>query len=406
MEVAAAAALRVAEPGGGGEAPVATGGWAVVVAYALVVASTQMLWLTFAPIDTDVAHDFSVSTGAVGWLAQVFPLLYVVLALPAGIALDRWFRGSLLAGAWLTAAGGMLRLVSQDFLWAMVGQLVVAVAQPLVLNALTKTATGYLRPAQRPAGIAVGSAGQFVGAIVALAMGPLLEGHHTLGALLPVQALIAVAAATGLSVALRRPPAGGGPPAAIGVDELRAVWRIPLTRTLSALAFLGIGVFVALSTWLQPILHHDHISSTDAGAMLAGMLVAGTVGCGLVPPPVARAGAQRRYLTFVVASLGCCLALLAVVHAQIVADFVLIAAIGFVLLAALPVMLELIERRMGALGGVATGMLLLAGNAGGLIIASIVDALTGVPVAAFLVLAAVGIVGLPAARRVPGIAIT
>ena len=43
-----------------------------------------MLWLTFAPIDTDVARDFGVSKNAVGWLAQVFPLLYVVLALPAG----------------------------------------------------------------------------------------------------------------------------------------------------------------------------------------------------------------------------------------------------------------------------------------------------------------------------------
>ena len=58
-------------------------GWAVVAAYAAVVACTQMLWLTFAPIDTDVARDFGVSKNAIGWLAQVFPLLYVLLALPA-----------------------------------------------------------------------------------------------------------------------------------------------------------------------------------------------------------------------------------------------------------------------------------------------------------------------------------
>ena len=31
-----------------------------------VVACTQMLWLTFAPIDTDVARDFGVSKNAVG----------------------------------------------------------------------------------------------------------------------------------------------------------------------------------------------------------------------------------------------------------------------------------------------------------------------------------------------------
>jgi predicted MFS family arabinose efflux permease len=377
------------------------GGWAIVVSYACVVACTQMLWLTFAPIDTNAARDFGVSASAVGWLAQVFPLLYVVLALPAGIALDRRFRFSLLAGAGLTAVGGLVRLIDQSYLWALLGQLVIATAQPLVLGALTKTATGYLSPSQRPTGIAIGSAGQFIGAIAALVMGPLLIGRHSLGSLLPAQACIACAAFLLLLVAmLRRAPLGGGPPAAIGRRELREVWAVPLMRTLSVLAFLGIGVFVALSTWLQPILHVDGISATAAGAMLAGMLLAGTIGCGIVPALVARRGAERSYLLLVVVWVAGCCGLLAAVHPVLAADAVLIAALGFVLLASLPVILELTERRMGALGGVATGFLLLAGNAGGLIVAVLVDLVVGVPVAAFLLLAIVALCGLPAARRV------
>jgi predicted MFS family arabinose efflux permease len=376
-------------------------GWTVIVAYASVVAATQMLWLTFAPIDTDVARDFGVSQNAVGWLAQVFPLFYVVLALPAGIALDRWFRGALMAGAILTAAGGLLRLVSQDFAWALVGQIVVAFAQPLVLNALTKTASGYLPTRQRPAGIAVGSAGQFVGAVIALVMGPLLEAKHDLGPLLPVQAVLACIAALLLGFALRRPPQGDRPPAAIGLAEIRKVWSVPIMHTLTQLAFLGVGVFVAVSTWLQPILHHDHISSTDAGVMLAVMLVAGTVGCGVVPPKVAREGRERQYLMVAVVWVGCCCVLLALVHSVVVADFILIAAVGFVLLAALPVLLEMTERNMGALGGVATGILLMAGNAGGLIVAIVVGIVDHMPAVAFLVLAFVIFCGIPAARRVP-----
>ena len=225
MTTAASETGRVSRPHRGARA-----GWAVVVAYALVVACTQMLWLTFAPIDTDVARGFGVSKNAVGWLAQVFPLLYVLLALPAGVALDRWFRGSLLAGAWLTASGSLIRLVSPTFLWAMAGQVVIAIGQPFVLNSLTKTATGYLPPRDRPAGIAVGSAGQFAGAVVALLMGPLLEGRQDLGPLLPVQAAIACAAAVALSALLRRPPASEGPPATIGVAETRAVWSVGLIR--------------------------------------------------------------------------------------------------------------------------------------------------------------------------------
>ncbi len=375
-------------------------GWGVIIAYALVVAATQMLWLTFAPIDTDAARDWHVSQNAVGWLANVFPLFYVVLALPAGIALDRWFRSALITGATLTACGGLLRLVAPDFGWAMAGQVVEGIAQPLVLNALTKTATGYLPERARPTGIAVGSAGQFIGAIIALAMGPALEHKHSLGPLLPVQAGLAVVAALALTVVLlRRAPAGEIPSARIGIDELRAVWRVPLIRTLTALAFVGIGVFVALSTYLQPILHRDHISSNDAGLMLAGMLVAGTLGCGLLPPQIARRGAGRAYMLLTCCWITGCCVLLAILHADRVADFIIVAAIGLVLLAALPVLLELTERRMGALGGVATGMLLLAGNGGGLIIAVLVGALDHIPLAAFLALAVAGACGIVPARR-------
>jgi predicted MFS family arabinose efflux permease len=375
-------------------------GWGVVIAYAAVVGATQMLWLTFAPIDTDVARDFHTSESAIGWLANVFPLLYVVLALPAGLALDRWFRRTLITGAGLTAIGGVVRLVDQSYGWAMAGQLLVAVAQPMVLNSLTKVASGYLPERQRPAGIAVGSAGQFVGSIVALAMGPLLEHAHDLGPLLPIQASLGVVAFLILTaVLLADPPRHAGPPAAISLAELRAVWAVPLTRTLAKLAFVGIGVFVALSTYLQPILRHDGISSTAAGLMLAGMLLAGVLGCAAFPPSVARHDGARLYMVFAVSWVcGCCI-LLALFHGTEALDFVFVPAIGLILLAALPVMLELIERRLGAVGGVATGILLLAGNLGGLIVAVIVSLCTGTPWVAFLILGGVTLYGVRPARR-------
>jgi hypothetical protein len=71
------------------EARRARAGWGVVIAYSLLAAATQMLWLTYAAITTDAAHRYGVSVGAIGWLAEIFPLLYVVLAIPAGALLDR-----------------------------------------------------------------------------------------------------------------------------------------------------------------------------------------------------------------------------------------------------------------------------------------------------------------------------
>ncbi len=182
--------------------------------------------------------------------------------------------------------------------------------------------------------------------------------------------------------------------------EARAVWAVALIRRFAWLGFVGIGLFNALSTWLQPILHHDQISSTAAGTMLAGMLLAGIAGCAVVPTVVARRHAERRYLTAAIAWVAVSCVGLAILHRVVVADFVLIAGLGFVLLAALPVILELTERRMGNSGGVATGIILLVGNAGGLAVAVLVGALVDLPAVAFLVMAAVMLLGLPAARRV------
>ncbi|HXQ01135.1 MAG TPA: MFS transporter, partial [Solirubrobacteraceae bacterium] len=180
-------------------------GWSVIVAYSLVCAATQVLWLTFAAITTETARHYGVSVGAVGWLAEIFPLLYVVLAIPAGILLDRWFRPVLGAGGALVAFGGLLRLGGDTFAWVMAGQVTVAVAQPVVLSAVSKLAGEYLPPHQRAAGISLGSAGGFVGMLIALLLGPTLGGHGHIERLLVVEAVLGALPALALLVTLRRP---------------------------------------------------------------------------------------------------------------------------------------------------------------------------------------------------------
>src|ERR1039458_2002979 len=84
--------------------------WLVLGGFSLLVACTQLLWLTFAPITTQAHHALGVSEGAIGDLAVINPLMYVLLALPTGRWLDRRFGRALSAGALLTAGGALLRL--------------------------------------------------------------------------------------------------------------------------------------------------------------------------------------------------------------------------------------------------------------------------------------------------------
>jgi predicted MFS family arabinose efflux permease len=393
--------------------------WSVVVVFALLGATTQVLWVTYAPVTDAASTYYGVSDGAIGWLANVFPLLYVLLAIPAGMVLDRWFRGGLALGGVLTAAGALLRLAGPGYEWALLGQLVVGVAQPLVLNAITGVASRYLPPRDRPTGIAIGSASTFAGLIVGFGLGAVFASPSGIRSLLAVQAGLAVVVGVAVLVALRRPaafgteaePADGGEAApsplagtaggveavASGLGALRIALRDPVIRRLCALVFVPFGVFVSLTTFLQPLLEPAGVPEATAGLILVANVVAGVVGCAIVPVVASRRRAEVRVMGYALVVTAVACVALAVAPGVAVA-FVAVVALGFALLPALPIVLELTERRAGRAEGTATGLIWLTGNLGGLVLAAVVGLLVDHPVPAFLMLGALSVLTLPLLR--------
>ena len=373
-------------------------GWRVIVAYGLVCAATQVLWLTYAAITTETARRYGVSVSAVGWLAEIFPLLYVALAIPAGILLDRWFRPALAAGGALVALGGLVRLGSDTFAWAMGGQVMVAVAQPVVLSAVSKLAGEYLPVDQRASGIAVGSAGSFVGMLLALLLGPTVGAHGQLERLLVLEAVLAVIPAVALALVLRAPGQESGEHAAIEGSAARALWELPSMRTLCGLVFLGFGIFVALATWLQTLLHPSGVSEAASGGLLVGMVITGVIGCAVLPALIARRHSERGFMrTVIFVACGGCVVL--GVAPWLGVRALALVAMGLVLLPALPVILTAAEQLAGAAAGTAGAIVWMAGNLGGLVVALIVQILVHHPLAAFLAMAGVSLFGLPLAAR-------
>jgi predicted MFS family arabinose efflux permease len=369
----------------------------VIATYALVGAANQMLWLTFTPITTPSAHHYGVSSDDIGWLAEIFPLLYVVLAVPAASLLDRWFRPTLAAGALLTAVGGVLRLGGDTFAWALAGQVLIAIAQPLILNAVTGLASSYLSAASRPLGIAVGSAGIFLGMLLSLALGSAIGGAH-LHTLLVIDAVFGVVTTVAMLVAFAFTPAMHVSGDVTGMFGLGTVWREPGIRRLAMVSFIGFGLFVALTTWLQTLLKPAGISASTAGWVLVGAVVAGVIGSIVLPPAVIRA--RQDHLLFRAASLATCGAcVLFAAWKWVPAVAVGAALIGFFMLAALPVILEIAERRAGSAGTSATALIWLCGNAGGIVIALLVQLVVHQPAVAFLLMAAIALLVLRFVRQ-------
>jgi predicted MFS family arabinose efflux permease len=369
------------------------GGWPVVIAHGLVGAGSQLVWLSYAGVTTVAARHFRVPEAAVGWLAQVFPLLYVVLAVPAGLVLDRWFRPGLVLGACLTAAGAVLRLVGAGYGWALAGQLLAAVAQPLVLNAVTGVSGHYLTPKDRSAGIALGTAGTFAGMALAFVLGAALPDASGIQALTAIGAGLAVTAAVALLAGLRFCPRQPLPSSGANDRTPRATWGDPFIRRLCLLVFFAFGVFVSLTTFAEALLAPAGVPGSRTSAMLLCGVVAGVIGCAFVP-----VFAARRHQELPVMALA---GLLAVVCAVLLAlapgpatGGVSLVVVGLALLPAMPLVLELAERRTGRAEGTASGLIWMAGNLGGLVFATVTGLAVGRPAAAFLILAAAAALAL------------
>ena len=373
--------------------------WSILAGFGLLTACTQLLWLTYAPITTQAHRAMGVSDGAIGDLAAIFPLVYVVLALPSGRWLDARFPAALSTGAVLTGGGALVRLAGPNsYVWAFAGQCVVAAGQPLVLNAITKIAARHFPPAQRTAAVSVGSVALFVGVLAAVLSGGALRAAGGLPLVVWTQAGLSVVAAAWVLTTARVPPAyAADVSVAPTLDWLRSD---RLMWVLGGLLFIGMGLFNAVATWLESIL--DHVGrGAAAGYLIAIMVGAGVVGAAVLPDAFA---ARYRRRALLLAAVGVSVPEFAAIAVWQNAGFVacVLGVEGFFLLAALPVVLDWSELHAGEeRAGAAAGFLLLAGNLGGIVLVLVVQVLLGSPRASLLTLSGFALAGLALATRLP-----
>jgi len=313
--------------------------------------------------------------------------------------MDRRFNASLSAGALLTMAGALVRWVWPTcFAGVLTGQFLSAVGQPLVLNAITKFAVRYFPPSERTMAISVGSVAQFAGILLASTTGEEIFRAGGLRALLLIHALVSVVAATSVLVSLRIVPGTSDVPGA--TSSLRWLLRDRVTWQLAGLLFIGVGVFNALATWLDPVLHSlGHEGA--AGPLITVITVGGMIGAAVLPEAAAARERRRRLLIIAIVFTGLVFSALATVHDLVFIGVALFLE-GFVLLACLPVALEWSELHVGPdRAGAAAGFLLSVGNLGGAVLVLALQPLIDSPRIAFLALALTALPGLALAARLP-----
>ena len=175
-----------------------------------------------------------------------------------------------------------------------------------------------------------------------------------------------------------------------GLRAFRAAFGNRYLRRLCTVVAVPMGTFIALATFVQPLLAPAGISESTAGLILAFTMIAGVVGCAILPVWADR---SRREVTVMGAGIG--FTAVACLHLALVPG----TAMAYVtLIGALPIVLALSERHAPDAESTAAGLIWMAGNVGGVVIATTIGLLVTNPATAFLALAGATVLAIPALR--------
>lgn len=367
--------------------------WVALLAFMVVLGLTQIMWLNYASITSQTQKLMGQSEFNIVLLATMFPLLYIPVSIPAGIIIDRkGYRFAVMLGAFLTAGFSFLRLFAGNYPLVLIGMIGISIGQPFVLNSITKLVSTWFPTDESALAIGIGTLGMFLGMILTLALTPALLksfGENHLSSLRMIVLIYSIAATVGLVLfailGKARPPK---PPkrteeelqaeeAAINWASLGKIFSLYNFRLLCVLLFLGNGAFIGLLQLLEKILKPKGISSGTAGNIGAVIVLAGIVGCVVLPSISDKIMRRKPFIILAAVSAVPTIFLIAALKGAL-PIFVVGGFLGFFLLSAFPLVLTFAEETTGhAMTGTATAILMLLGNAGGVILTLLMEAIKG-----------------------------
>lgn len=357
--------------------------WVVLAIYMYVSALTQLYWLNFAAIETYVEDMLKIPASDVMWFTLVFPLVQVILTIPAGIIIDKiGFKWGVGIGAIFTGVFAMLRVIDPaSFLLLVVAQVGISIGQPFVLNGVTKLATVWFSPKEEATAVGLGTLALFVGMMVALGLTPALVQDMGFGPMLWVYGIAGIIGTLAFVLLIRSTPLT--PSRAPDEDQSEVKWGgmgvILRNRNFVMLGFValvGLGVFNGLATWLEKILHEMHnISLTDAGNISAVLILAGLVGCFVIPLISDKIGRRKPFI--VLGSLVGAVCIIALIFIRgYTSNLINGILLGFFLISAMPILLTMSAETTGPrYAGVSVGYLQLLGNLAAVILVATIEAL-------------------------------
>ncbi|MFV3073654.1 MFS transporter [Niveispirillum fermenti] len=276
-----------------------TRAWAALIiltaAYAVAFLDRVILSLMVDPI----RQDLQVSDAQIGLLQGfAFSLIYSVLGVPLGLAVDRYNRVRILIGGMVVwSIANMACGLAVNFNELFMARAFVGVGEAALAPVAASLITAYFPPAQRGTAFGVYVAGNSMGAIIALMLGGqllALSAHlidmfpALLGGYSPWHVVFFITGLPGLMIAaivpliIKEPPRiVEVPRVAPGMNGAAAGRRVPYAL-LTCLMLAGVLVAscaYAMISWFPTLLMRTHDLSVQRTGVLFGMT---SMGMGLI----------------------------------------------------------------------------------------------------------------------------
>ncbi|MGQ9843270.1 MAG: MFS transporter [Spirochaetota bacterium] len=355
--------------------------WFILFIFALLNIAIQIHWISFASVTSEAAAFYNVTPLAIGFLSMLFMIVYIFISIPASFIIDTYgIRLGIGIGAVLIGIFGIIKgIYANSFSAIAITQIGLATAQPFILNACTRMAAKWFPLDERATATGIASLAQYLGIIVGLAATPFLVHRYTLPHTMFIYGIISCVISLIFLIFMKEepptPPCLAGEESRYSVkDGFKHIFSLYDMHVVILLFFIGLGMFNAVTTWIEQIVEPRGFNSEQAGIIGACMMLGGIIGAIILPLLSDHYRKRKIFLTICMAFLVPGLA--GLTFAQhftllLVSSFIL----GFFIMSAGPIGFQYAaEISYPAPESSSQGLLLLSGQISGIIFILAMDA--------------------------------
>jgi MFS family permease len=336
----------------------------------LVNLAIQVLWISYAPVTGAAAAYYGVPDLKIGLFSMVFMIAFIPLSIPVSWSIDSLgFRKTVGFGSLLMGGLGILRgLAGPGYGLALIGSIGIAAAQPFLLNAWTKVPALWFPPGERATAVGMVTLASLAGTAIGMVLPPALIESMSISKMQLYFGIFSMASAILFVLVAREKPAlppseDAGLARALMLDGLKHAFAVPSFRRMLAIAFVCLGAFNGITTWIEAIVRPRGFGPQEAGTLGAIMLAAGVVGAVLLPALSDKTGRRKPFI-----ALGTALAIPGLAGLAFAQGFALLclsaAAFGFFLTSVLPTGMQYAsEATLPTPEGTSNGLIQLFGQA-------------------------------------------